>query len=145
MKRIFPLLAGIAALAMAASCKKEDAAVARPKEQLIVGKWSINRVQVKAYVGSTLVKDSIFTNKPLPENFVTFDAAGNVEYRYNKATSDFGTYKFVGTDSVHATIAGVLYRWKNMLLTETNFNVINTTAYPSIPGATADTYQTFVR
>jgi hypothetical protein len=128
------------------SCKKSDPAVARPKEQLIAGKWSINRVQLKGYVGGTLIKDSIVPNAPQPENFVKFDGAGGVEYRFNKSTSDFGTYSFVGTsDSVVAVISGVTYRWKNLLLTETNFNVVNTTPFSMIPGSTVDTYQVFVR
>ncbi len=127
------------------SCKKSDPAVARPKEQLIAGKWSINRVQLKGYMAGTLIKDSTVPNAPQPENFVKFDGAGGVEYRFNKATSDFGTYSFVGTDSVSAVIAGVTYRWKNLLLTETNFNVVNTTPFSMVPGSTVDTYQVFVR
>jgi hypothetical protein len=148
MKKMFTLC-GIAAvlcsIAFVSSCKKSDPAVARPKEQLIVGKWSINRVQMKGYTGGALIKDSTIPNKPLPENFVKFDAAGGVEYRFNKATSDFGTYSFTGTDYVTAVIAGVTYQWKNLLLTETNFNVVNTTPHPSLPGSTLETYQVFVR
>jgi hypothetical protein len=128
------------------SCKKSDPAVARPKEQLIAGKWSINRVQLKGYLSGALIKDSIIPTDPKPENFVKFDGAGGVEYRFNKPTSDFGTYSFVGTsDSVVAVIAGVTYRWKNLLLTETNFNVVNTTPFSMIPGSIVDTYQVFVR
>jgi hypothetical protein len=148
MKQLFTL-AGIAALiattAPFVSCKKGDPAVARPKEQLIAARWSINRVQVKGYLAGTLVKDSLVPNTPQPVNFVQFDGAGNVEYRFNKPTSDFGTYRFVGDDSIHATIGGVLYRWKNLLLTETNMNVVTSGAYPAIPGATMEVYQTFVR
>ncbi len=144
MKRIL-LLTGLALGMGTFSCKKGDSAVARSKEELIVGKWSINRVQVKGYLSGALVADSVLPNTPKPENFAKFDGAGNIEYRFNKATSDFGTYIFKGQDSIHATIAGVLYRWKNLLLTETNMNVVNVSPYPAIPGATAETYQTFVR
>jgi hypothetical protein len=147
MKKIVTLF-GVLAVALLClpfvSCKKKDPAVARPKEQLIAARWSINRIQVKSYLGGNLVKDSIVPQSPQPENFVRFDGAGNVEYRFNKPTSDFGTYRFVGTDSVHATINGVLYRWKNLLLTETNFNVVNT-ANMHLPGSTMETFQTFVR
>jgi hypothetical protein len=148
MKKMFTLGSVMAVMMMAAmfvSCKKGDPAVDRPKEQLIAARWSINRVQVKGYLNGTLVKDSIVPNAPQPVNFVQFDAAGNVEYRFNKPTSDFGTYRFVGDDSIHATIGGVLYRWKNLLLTETNMNVVNKSTIPQIPGAVAETYQTFVR
>lgn len=148
MKKMFTLCSVVAVIVMAApfvSCKKGDPAVARPKEQLIAARWSINRIQIKAYASGTLVKDSIVPNKPLPENFVQFDGAGNVEYRFNKSTSDFGTYAFVGEDSIHATIGGVLYRWKNLLLTETNLNVVTTANVPLSPGMVAETYQTFVR
>jgi len=148
MKKIVTLgsvIAGILMSALVVSCKKGDPAVARPKEQLIAAKWSINRIQLKAYMGTTLVKDSIATQTPMPENFVIFDGAGHVEYRFNKATSDYGTYSFVGEDSVYATIGGVTYKWKNLLLTETNFNVLTTTPHPTMAGATLDVYQTFVR
>lgn len=148
MKKMFTLCSVVAVIVMAApfvSCKKGDPAVERPKEQLIAARWSINRVQVKAYMGGTLVKDSIVPNTPQPVNFVQFDGAGGVEYRFNKPTSDFGTYVFVGEDSIHATIGGVLYRWKNLLLTETNMNVVNKSSIPLMPGVVAEIYQTFVR
>jgi hypothetical protein len=149
MKKTFTFL-GFAVLFIGgvavSSCKKGDPAVARPKEQLIAGKWSINRVQLKGYLSGALIKDSIIPNTPQPENFVKFDGAGGVEYRFNKPTSDFGTYSFVGTsDSVVAVIGGVTYKWKNLLLTETNFNVVNTTPFSMVPGSTVDTYQVFVR
>jgi hypothetical protein len=148
MKKMFTHFGIVAIVCMTvcvSSCKKSDPAVARPKEQLITGRWSINRVQLKGYMAGTLIKDSIVPNAPKPENFVKFDGAGGVEYRFNKAVSDFGTYSFVGTDSVMAVIAGVTYKWKNLLLTETNFNVVNTTPFTLVPGSIVDTYQTFVR
>jgi hypothetical protein len=148
MKKFYPLMA-VCCLALMAtgisSCKKGDPAIARSKEQLIVGKWSINRIQVKVFYGTTLAKDSLVPQRPVPENFVIFSSNGTVEYRFNKPTSDMGTYTFVGTDSIHATIGGVLYRWKNLLLTETNFNLFSTSTNPSLPGATINAYQTFVR
>jgi hypothetical protein len=115
MKKTFTFFGIVAVLATGvtiSSCKKGDPAVARPKEQLIAGKWSINRVQLKGYMSGTLIKDSIIPNAPQPENFVKFDGAGGVEYRFNKPTSDFGTYSFQGTDSVIAVIGGVTYRNK---------------------------------
>jgi hypothetical protein len=145
MITLFGVAAVICISVSVSSCKKSDTAVARPKEQLIAGRWSINRVQVKGYLAGSLVKDSIVPNAPQPENYIKFDGAGGVEYRFNKPTSDFGTYSFVGTDSVYAVISGVTYKWKNLLLTETNFNVVNTTPFPAIPGSIMDTYQTFVR
>ncbi len=148
MKKLYSLLALTACITLViavSSCKKGDPAIARPKEQLIVGKWSINRIQLKVYYGGALVKDSIAVQKPLPENYVLFNANGTLEYKFNKSTADAGTYTFVGSDSVYAVIAGETYKWKNLLLTETNFNVVNTSASPAYPGGTLDTYQTFVR
>ncbi len=148
MKKFYPLLTGIACitlLTVITSCKGGDPAIARPKEDLIVGKWSINRIQLKVYYSGALAKDSLVPQRPVPENYVIFNANRTMEYRFNKTTSDFGTYSFVGTDSIYAIIEGTTYKWKNLLLTETNFNVLNTTTSPSFPGATLDAYQTFVR
>ncbi|MEP6674690.1 MAG: hypothetical protein ABJA78_06035 [Ferruginibacter sp.] len=132
------------------SCKKTDKAVDRPKEELIQAKWSINRIQLKFYQGSVLVKDSIVKQDPKPENFATF-SGGNVEYRFNSPTSDMGTYTFSGTDSVYASLSANLTgvnttgKWYNQLLTETNFNVIGRGTSPYYPGGYVDIYQSFVR
>src|SRR5437868_14799016 len=52
------------------SCKKvDDGGIDLPKEQLIAGKWNINRIQLKIYNGSVFLKDTIIPQHPHPENF----------------------------------------------------------------------------
>ena len=134
------------------SCKKTDKAVARPKEDLIQAKWSINRIQLKFYQNGVLVKDSTVKQDPKPENFATFSGPGAVEYRFNTTTSDMGTYAFIGADSLNSTLISTGLtnintsgRWFNQLLTETNFNVIARGTSPSYPGGYVEIYQSFVR
>ena len=128
------------------SCSKAIAdSSSKPKEQLVVGKWNINRIQLRLYYGGVFTKDTIVKQTPMPENFVKFEAAGNFEYRFNKSTSDFGTYQFVGADSVISDVVTKVYRWKMLTLTDVLFTVMNTSTDPAYPGATVETYQTFVR
>ena len=127
------------------SCAKPDHSADLPKEQQVVGKWSINRIQLKIYSSGVFIKDTIVKQTPHPENFVTFGADGSFEYRLNTTTSDKGTYQFVGLDSVAANSTPSNYRWKMLTLTKVLFTVVNTTTDPDYPGAVVERYQTFVR
>jgi hypothetical protein len=130
---------------MNSSCSKKSDSTTEPKEQLIVRKWSINRIQLRLYYNGVFSKDTIIPQTPMPENFVSFDATGNFEYRFNTSTSDIGTYQFVGADSVISNVTTKVYRWKMLTLTDEIFTVMNTSTSPSFPGATVETYQTFVK
>lgn len=127
------------------SCSKTKDTVAKPKEQQVIGKWNINRVQLRLYYGGVFSKDTIIKQTPMPENFVKFEAPANFEYRFNKNTSDTGTYSFIGADSVISNVTSKVYRWKILTLTDVLFTVMNTSTDPAYPGATVETYQTFVR
>lgn len=127
------------------SCAKPDHSADLPKEQQVVGKWSINRIQLKIYSGTVFLTDTIIKQSPRPENFVTFGANGNFEYRFNSTTSDMGTYSFAGIDSVVSVSSPNNYRWKMLTLTKDLFTVVNITTHPSYPGAIVEKYQTFVR
>jgi hypothetical protein len=133
------------------SCKKVDKAVNRPKEELIQANWEINKIQLKFYQGGVLVKDSTVKQDPKPRNFALFSGPGSVEYCFNATTPSMGTYSFVGTDSINASLtAGISGlntsgNWYNQLLTETNFNVIGKGTSPSYSGGYVIIYQSFVR
>ncbi|MEP7239209.1 MAG: hypothetical protein ABI685_15120, partial [Ferruginibacter sp.] len=104
MKTTYPallLIAGLFSLTFITnSCAKADHSADLPKEQQVVGKWSINRIQLRLYSGTTFIKDTILPNVPKPENFVRFDSDGKFEYRFNKSTSDLGTYEFPSAGSL---------------------------------------------
>ena len=127
------------------SCKKTEDTSTVPKEQLVIGKWNINRMQLKLFYGGVFLKDTIIQQTPHPENFVQFQAGGGFEYRFNTTTSDFGTYQFVGADSVIANVTTKTYRWKMLTLTNQLFTVMNTSTDPGFPGATVEFYQTLVK
>ena len=130
---------------MVISCTKTEDTSTVPKEQLVIGKWNINRMQLRLFYGGTFLKDTIIPQTPHPENFVQFQAGGSFEYRFNTTTSDFGTYQFIGADSVISNVTTKVYRWKMLILTNQLFTVMNTSTDPSFPGATVETYQTFVK
>lgn len=127
------------------SCAKADHSADLPKEQQVVGLWSINRIQLRIYTGGVFIKDTIVQQTPHPVNFVQFDAAGNIEYKFNTYTSDIGTYQFVGSDSLISNTTSQIYRWKMLTLTNVLFTVVTTTTDPSYPGSVIERYQTFVR
>ena len=127
------------------SCAKPDHSADLPKEQQVVGKWSINRIQLKIYTGGVFVKDTIVKQTPHPENFVRFDANGGFEYRFNTTTSDIGTYQFAGSDSLVSSSSPNQYNWKMLTLTNVLFTVVTKTTDPAYPGAVVERYQTFVR
>ena len=126
------------------SCAKPDHSADLPKEQQVVGTWSINRIQLKLYSGSAFLKDTILKQSNYP-NYVKFDANGNFQYKFNSASADIGTYQFVGADSVTSNSIPKNYRWKMLTLTKVLFTVVSTGADPAFPGLTVERYQTFVR
>jgi len=127
------------------SCAKADHSADLPKEQQVVGSWFINRIQLKIYSGGVFIKDTIIPQTPKPKNFVSFDAAGGFEYRFNSTTSDIGSYSFVGNDSIVSTSAPKNHRWKMLTLTNKLFTVVTKTTDPAYPGAVVEEYHTFIR
>lgn len=127
------------------SCKKEENKDAgKPKEQLVARKWSINRIQLRLYSGTTFVKDTIIKQTPHPTNIVSLGADGSFEYRFNTTASDMGTYVWKGADSIIATSSPNAYRWKLLTLTSELFTVVSTGTDPAFPGYKVERYQTFV-
>jgi hypothetical protein len=149
MKTFFTPLVVIAGLfsviIITNSCAKPDHSADLPKEQQIVGKWSINRIQLKLYSGSVFIKDTIIPQYPKPENFASFDNDLGFTYRFNSTVSDVGDYKFKGSDSVISNSLPKSYRWKILMLTNTLFTVVNKGTDPAFPGYTVERYHTFVR
>lgn len=142
----FLIIAGLFSLIIVLnSCAKPDHSADLPKEQQVVGKWSINRIQLKIFSGGIFIKDTIIPQQPKPENFVTFGSNGSFEYRFNTAYSDLGTYQFIGYDSLVSGSIPIAYRWKMLTLTDVLFTVVNTTSDPAYPGSVIERYQTFVR
>jgi hypothetical protein len=129
------------------SCAKvDDGGVDKPKETLVQGTWSINRIQMKIYYNGVFNKDSIVPQKALPKNYVQFDGSTDFYYCFNSPSINSGTYQFKGADSVISTTPSKIYRWKMLTLTDALFTVVSTsTTDPSFPGAKVETYQTFVR
>ena len=128
------------------SCKKTDTSALVPKEDLVLGKWNVNRIQLKIFSNGVFIKDTIIPQKPKPQNFVNFDANGSFEYRYNSPVSDIGNYQFVGADSVIADATTKNFRWKMLTLTKDLFTVVMTsTSDAYYPGYYVENYQTFVR
>ena len=118
----------------------------KPKEQQVVGTWSINRIQLRLYYSGIFYKDTIIPQIALPTNFVSFDATNNFQYCFNSAAIDNGAYQFIGADSLISTTPSNIYRWKMLTLTDVLFTVMSTsTNDPAFPGAKVETYQTFVR
>ncbi len=131
-------------LAGTLSCSKNTETPSLPNNQVIVGKWNINRMQLKVYYGGVFAYDTIIPQTPKPENFVRFDATRNFEYRFNTSTSDTGTYQLIGADSIISTSASRTYRWKILTLYSYLFTMMNTSTSPDYPGAMVETYYTLV-
>jgi len=147
MKSFTPVLvlATIVLATFFSSCSKSTPDVNKPIEYT-QGKWSINRIELRIYYGTILNKDSVVPRHPQGENFVSLDASKNFQYRFNSYTTDSGTYTYASGDSVIATTTTSTYRWKMLTLTDVLFTAKNTsTNDPSFPGATVETYYTFVR
>ncbi len=148
MKTLFTpifIIAGLFSIIVTfGSCAKADHSADLPKEQQVVGTWSINRIQLKLYSGSIFLKDTILLLKQHP-NYVKFDANGSFQYKFNSALPDEGTYQFVGKDSLISNSLPQNYRWKMLTLTNVLFTVVNKGTDPAFPGLTVERYQTFVR
>lgn len=126
------------------SCNKTTESL-KPKEELILGRWSINRVQLRIYNNGVFTRDSII---PLvkQDNYVVFGTTnGSFAYRFNTSGPENGTYQWSGSDSVLISSSKGNYSWKKLTLTDVLFTVMNKTTDPSLPGATIEVYQTFVR
>lgn len=126
------------------SCKKDEAA-SNKSIDAIAGNWYINRVQVKLYYGGVFLKDSILSNGGA--NTASFDNGTQLfTYKYKSAVAETGTYTTKGADSVIAVSNITTYRWKMLTLTDYLFTARNTSNNdPAFPGATVETYYTFVR
>ena len=150
MKTYLPIVALIVLLlyfiSITTSCKKTDTSNLAPKEDLVLGKWFINRIQLKIFSGGVFVKDTIIPQLPKPQNFINFGSDGKIEYRYNTSVSEFGTYKFQGADSIIATMTNKVYKWKTLLLTTEIFTLFTTSTTDAFyPGSVVENYQTLVR
>ena len=126
------------------SCAKPDHSADLPKEQQVVGQWSINRIQLKLYSGSTFVKDTILKQSNHP-NIVKFDAGGRFEYKFNSTTPDVGTYEFAGAATLLTNSSPKSYSWTTLTLTNVLFTVVSKGSDPAFPGYIVERYQTFVR
>jgi len=129
---------------MTNSCAKPDHSADAPKEQLVVGKWFINRVQLKLYSGNTFVKDTILKLSQWP-NIVTFGADGAFEYKLNSPTADKGTYEFAAAGALVTNSIPRSYNWTTLTLTKDLFTVVNKGTDPAFPGYNVERYQTFIR
>lgn len=139
------LITGLICTVFINSCSKADTSTDLPKEQQVVGKWVINRIQLKIFVNGSFVKDTIVKPTPKPENFVRFDAGGSFEYRFNSPISDIGNYEFAGADELLTNSAPKSYRWTMLTLTNVLFTVVSKGADPAFPGAFVERYETFTR
>lgn len=139
------LVAGLFSLSIFIGSCAKDTSTTLPKEQLVVGKWVINRVQLKVFQNNIFVKDTIIKSTPKPENFVRFDADGGFEYKLNSTISDIGTYEFVGAGSLVTNSAPKSFDWTMITLTDRLFTVVTKGADPAFPGAYVERYQTFTR
>ena len=149
MKTLAPVatvFAGILLLSLfISSCSKSSNTATQPDPQMVIGKWNINRMQLRLYYGGVFSKDTIIPQTPMPENYIQFDEAGHFEYRFNNTISDAGTYHMIGIDSIISTASSKTYRWKILTLTGYLFTLMNTsTNNNAFPGAIVETYYTLV-
>ncbi len=127
------------------SCAKPDNSANLPKEQQVVGRWWIGRVQLRIYVNGVFIKDTIVKPTPKPQNFVRFEADGGFEYRYNSDKSDTGTYEFGSASKLITNSSPKTYNWTMLTLTNVLFTVVSKDPDPDYPGALVERYQTFER
>jgi hypothetical protein len=139
------LTAGLFSLSIFIGSCAKDTSTSLPKEQLVVGKWVINRVQLKVYQNNVFVKDSIIKSTPKPANFVQFDANGSFEYKLNSTTSDMGTYEFSGPSTLITNSSPKSYNWTMITLTDVLFTVVTKGPDAAFPGTYVERYQTFTR
>lgn len=128
------------------SCDKDENAATKSKEQLIVGTWEINRIQLKVFYGGFFTKDTILKQNPRPKNYVNFGAGGEFAYKWNLEALDAGTFQFKGADSIITTAIPDAHRFKLLTLTEDLLTLKNTYSNePLFPGATVEKYHTLIR
>jgi hypothetical protein len=127
------------------SCAKADTSANLPREQQVIGRWGINRIQLKIFQNGVFIKDSILKSQPKPENMVKFEADGRFEYKFNSTTSDVGTFEFAGSGELVTKSAPKSYSWTVLTLTNELFTVVSKGADPAFPGAYVERYQTFTR
>jgi hypothetical protein len=140
------LLAGLFSVSVFTnSCAKADTSTDKPSNQQIVGKWRINRVQLKIFVDDIFIKDTIIKSAPKPENFVNIESNGSFEYKFNTATSDIGTYELPGLGLLVSNSLPKSYNWTILTLTDVLFTVVSKGPDPAFPGAYVERYQTFIR
>lgn len=139
------LTAGLFSLAIFIGSCAKDTSTSLPKEQLVVGKWVINRVQLKIYQNNVFVKDTIIKSTPKPANFVQFGEDGTFEYKLNSTISDIGTYEFSGPGNLVTNSSPKSYNWTMITLTDVLFTVVSKGSDPAFPGAYVERYQTFTR
>ena len=131
---------------LTSSCAKTDTSNDLPKEQQIVGKWEINRVQLRLYYSGVFTKDTILSSLPTPQNFTQFDASNGFQLCYNSTSVQTGSYAWVGADSLISITSSNTYRWKMLTLTSKLFTTMSTsTSDSSFPGAKVETYYTLIR
>ena len=145
----YTLLVAISAITLCfatlTSCEKDETTT-KSKEQLIVGNWEINRIQLRVFYGGVFAKDTILKQNPRPKNFVNFGAAGSFNYKWNSDTEDVGTFQFKGVDSVVTDTKPDGHRYKLLTLTEDLLTLKNTYSNePLYPGATVEKYHTLIR
>ena len=141
----FAVFCALVLLSTLSSCTKDETAT-KPKEQLIVGNWEINRIQLRVYYGGIFAKDTILAQSPRPKNYVNFGASGEFAYKFNSETLNTGTFQFKGADSVIADSKPNAKRFKLLTLTNDLLTLKNTNSNdPMFPGAMVDTYHTLIR
>ena len=124
-------------------CKKSTSESITPS--LIYGRWYIHHIYLRSYYNQAFLGDTTLRNDPHPENYVLFNNNGTLEYKFNKATPDIGTFQLRGIDSVYAVIGNRSYKWQIDLLINTNFNVQTTDNNIPGPNFSLETYQSFIR
>jgi hypothetical protein len=128
------------------SCDKDENAPTRSKEQLIVGTWEINRLQLKVFYNGVFTRDTILKQNPRPKNYVNFGAGGEFAYKWNLEALDAGTFQFKGADSIITNAIPDAHRFKLLTLTEDLLTLKNTYSNePLFPGATVEKYHTLIR
>ncbi|MBP6430581.1 MAG: hypothetical protein KA319_02355 [Ferruginibacter sp.] len=133
-------------LSTLSSCEKDESIATRSKDQLIVGNWEINRIQLKIFQGGVFVKDTILKQNPRPKNYVMFGSGGNFEYKWNLEATDKGTYQLKGADSIITNAIPDAHRFKLLMLTEDLLTLKTTcTDEPMFTGSVVEKYYTLIR
>jgi hypothetical protein len=142
---VIVLAAIISFTTILSGCGKSTPDVNKPIEA-VEGKWIIARIQQRIYYGGVFNKDTILPSKSRGENAIYLEPTKVFKYNFNTTIIDTGTYNYVGSDSIVAVTSTKTYRWKMLTLTDLLFTTKSTsTNDPAFPGATVETYHTFIR